>query len=177
MKNIDFGDFDSLPSQVKIGGAFALAALALLALDAGLDAGPSAAVAAASAPATIESAAAAVAPGPRNLTYYPEQLAALASLSSFQPTADFEPTGSIAPQDPAVAPEPVHRPDLKPASNALAAPTAETESPAAKPLRILGLAVPGSAEVGERMASLRDGAARWSEGFSALGGKIAALWR
>ena len=74
------------PGRVKVAAVLAAGAIALVALDAGLELRP--------APApTQTSAARAFAPpdhaketsGVRSLAYYPEQLAALTSLSSFTP--------------------------------------------------------------------------------------------
>jgi hypothetical protein len=132
-------------------------------------------------------------------SYYPEQLAALQSLSQFQPIADAgrkpEPVAlAVAVTSKGVglnaAPgvRPVRRPDspvkLAPVA-ALIAPAAAAPTPVPESPKIFGLPLAGAAEIGGRVAGLRDTAANWGQaavgmgGQAAanLGGKIASLWR
>ncbi|WP_298426607.1 hypothetical protein [Rhodoblastus sp.] len=194
MKSISIETFDSAPARVKFAAALAAGAFALLALDAGLDHSrpPSAAVpAAAPAPglaAPIPIATAADQPGVHNLTYYPEQLAALTSLSSFEPAAsaggsETEPATSPAPPSSATAVKTTRHAEAKAKLVAATAPPhVATTVTGAEPtpdrsVSILGMAVPGSAAVGERAAALRDSVSRWGETVWSAGGRIASLWR
>jgi hypothetical protein len=141
-------------------------------------------------------------------SYYPEQLAALQSLSQFQPIADAGHKPEPQPVALAVvvtsksaglnaAPEirPVRRPDspvkLAPVAAltapvpAKAATTPAAVAPAAESPKIFGVPLAGAAEIGGRVAGLRDTAANWGQAAvgmggqaaASLGGKIASLWR
>ncbi|MCI4680537.1 hypothetical protein K9U33_18095 [Rhodoblastus acidophilus] len=174
-------EFETLPLRVKIGGAFAVAALALLGLDTGLNASRP-------APAAPPPAAAPAPAGLRNLAYYPEQLAVLASLSEFTPEAE---SGVAAPSPAAVKPAPRAPPPKAlrrvEATTALRRPEATTAAAVVPPpgpaaasaigsMKFLGLALPGSAAIGAQAASLRDGAAHLSEAALNLGSRL-VFWR
>jgi hypothetical protein len=185
------------PGRVKIAAVLAAGAIALIALDAGLELRP--------APTPAQPAVARAFPlqekaqekanqtsGLRNFAYYPEQLAALTSLSSFTPVsdpglADSAPPASAAhPAAPASEARPVRRAEAP----AKAAPPFAVQAPVpmaaavgAEPapdrsVRLFGVVVPGAAEIGDRVASLKENASRWGESAWGLGGKLAGgAWR
>lgn len=166
--------------RLRTVAIFGGGAIALLSLDAGLKLQPLPAP----APAVTRIAVASDAAGVHNLTYYPEQLAALNSLASFTPQAnagvtDDRSTPNVAPPALAALPaaievKPVRRPDQKPAAaRAAAASAPETD----RAVRVFGVAVPGSAEVAERFSGLRDSAAHWGESAWAASGRAASFWR
>ncbi|MDI9848244.1 hypothetical protein QM467_09295 [Rhodoblastus sp. 17X3] len=180
------------PGRVKIAAVLAAGAIALMALDAGLELRP------APAPAQTSAARAFAPPdhakeasSVRSLAYYPEQLAALRSLSSFTPGPDSgltDPSASASAAHPS-APAPDARPlrRAEPAAKASSplaahAPAPMAASTAAEPatdrsVKLFGVAVPGAMEFGDRVAALRENASRWSETAWGLGGKIAGVWR
>ncbi|MGO8738323.1 hypothetical protein [Rhodoblastus sp.] len=173
-------EYQALPSRLKIAGALIVAALALTALDAALSAAPP--------PQTPQAAIARVeasAPGGlRNLAYYPEQLAALSSLTSFEPRADAgapvpppaaaRPPAQIAP----IAPKPARHAAIKASVRAAPAPApAPARQKIETPVKILGLAVPSPAAIGARVADFRDSASHFGEAALSLGGRITTFWR
>jgi hypothetical protein len=129
-------------------------------------------------------------------SYYPEQLAALQSLSGFKPIAD----AGVKPEAPPVAlavavaaksagigagldVRPVRRPVSPVKLTAVAPPTAPAPAPEAQ--KAFGAPLAGAEEIGGRLAGLRDTAANWGQAAlgmggaaaASLGGKIASLWR
>jgi fused signal recognition particle receptor len=148
---------------------------------------------------TVVPAAVAVAnlPEPlRSASYYPEHLAALQSLSGFQPMADAgdksAPHVTLGPGGkPVFEPKAQRRLDApaKTASAPQPGPLAQATQPAVtppqpvaeSPVRIFGMPLPGPAELGAQMnaqaANLRDTAGRWGAAASGLGAKVADLWR
>jgi hypothetical protein len=175
-------DFSS-PGRVRIAAIFGAGALALLALDAGLKLQPSPFPA--PAPAVARIAAPSETGGVHNLTYYPEQLAALNSLASFTPQANAgvaddgaapaaaSPAAAALPA--AIEVRPVRRADqaAKPAAHAAAAPTPEAD----RAVRLFGVAVPGAAAVADGFARFKDSAAHWGESAWAASGRAASIWR
>jgi len=153
----------------------AAGALALLALDVGLELQPApvAQPSVVAAPVATTSEPSSV----HNLAYYPEQLAALNSLASFTPQAD---AGVAEPAAPALKPPapvgaikpPARRADLavKPAATVRA--PAATQPPD-RSVKLFGIPVPGAAEVFERVASLRESASHWGEAARDPVGKAA----
>jgi hypothetical protein len=194
MKRISIENFSAKRPRPGFAAALAVGAFALLALDAGLEHARPTLVAVESAPpgakraAPMPVATEADQPGVHNLSYYPEQLAVLTSLSSFEPAAD----AGASEDGPAMIPAP-----LSPAAAAKTARHAETQArlvastapaqanPVAKgaepaPDRsasLLGVTIPGAAAIGERAAALRDGVSHWSETVWSAGGRITSLWR
>lgn len=187
IRNFDYA-FPKPPGRVKIAGVLCVGALTLLALDAGLKLQ--------TAPAAPPRGAASVHPavkpsGVRNLSYYPEQLAALTSLASFQPLADAGVPDAplvdhaLKPPAPVLTPgevKPLRRtesaakpsPTLTPAAtNATAAVAAPQEPPQDKSFKLFGWTAPGA----ELVSSMSDNAARWSASVWSLGGKAAGFWR
>jgi hypothetical protein len=182
------------PGRVKIAAVLAAGAIALLALDAGLELRP------ALAPAQI-AVASAFSPqekaretsGVRSFAYYPEQLAALTSLSNFTPGPESRvadplasPSASAAhPSAPATDARPARRAEAQaksasPLTGRAPAPLAATfasEPAMDRSVRIFGVTIPGAAEIGDRVAAVRENASRWSESAWGLGGKIAGVWR
>jgi hypothetical protein len=180
------------PGRVKIAAVLGAGAIALMALDAGLELRP------APAPAQTSVARAFAPPdnakeasGVRSLAYYPEQLAALRSLSSFTPGPDSgltDPSAAASAAHPS-APAPDARPVRRAEAAAKAASPLAAHAPApmaastvAEPatdrsVRLFGVAVPGATEFGDRIAALRESANRWGETAWGLGGKIAGVWR
>jgi hypothetical protein len=191
MNRISNDQLSPPPGRVKIAAVLAAGAIALVALDAGLELRP--------APAPTQTAVVrAFAPqekaketsGLRNLAYYPEQLAALTSLSSFTPgpdagLADSSAAAAARPSAPATEAKPARRAEAPPkAASPLAArepaPTAAAVSAEPAPdrsTRFFGVAVPGATEIGDRVASLKVNASRWGESAWGLGGKLAGAWR
>ncbi|WP_294540550.1 hypothetical protein [uncultured Rhodoblastus sp.] len=125
-------------------------------------------------------------------SYYPEQLAALQSLSRFQPIADAG--RQPEPQPVAVAlrvaaPDvrPARRPDspAKPAPVAAASAAAAATATTPESQKIVSFPLAEAAEISGRFAGLRDAAASWGQAVvgtgaqaaATLGGKIASLWR
>lgn len=170
-------DFQSLPPQLKFAGALTFAALALMALDAGLT-GLSPSEPPRTAPTRVEAPPPA---GLRNLAYYPEQLAALTSMADFEPRADSG-AAAIPAAEPAapVARKPIRRVAatapvrVPPPTGAPAAPpTPEAESP----VRILGLSLPQPSAIGARVVAIRESASHLGEAARDLGGRIATFWR
>jgi hypothetical protein len=180
------------PGRVKVAAVLAAGAIALVALDAGLELRP--------APApTQTSAARAFAPpdhaketsGVRSLAYYPEQLAALTSLSSFTPGPDSgltDPSAAASaahPSAPGTEAKPVRRaeavakvaPPLAARAPASMAAAVSAEPATDRSVKLFGIAVPGATEFGDRVAALRETASRWGESAWGLGGKIAGVWR
>jgi hypothetical protein len=125
-------------------------------------------------------------------SYYPEQLAALQSLSGFKPIAD----AGVKPEAPPVAlavavaaksagadARPVRRPDSPVKLTAGAPPKAPAPAPEAP--KTIGAPLAGAEDIGGRLAGLRDTAANWGQAAlgmggaaaASLGGKIASLWR
>ena len=121
------------------------------------------------------------APAPlRSASYYPEHLAALQSLSGFQPMADegekpaVSPVALAAPAKP--APLDSKTPRRAEAKTIVAAPPAgapgqaaqHSPAPAEGPVKVFGLTLPDvGAQVNAQVTNLRDAAGRWG----------AALWR
>ncbi len=161
--------------RAEIAAAISAAALTLFAL--------------AEMPARAPAPAAAVplpvpadpAPEPlRSASYYPEHLAALQSLSGFQPMADegekpaVLPVALAAPAKPALL-DPKKLLDPKAPRRAPAPPagapgqaTQQSPAPAEGPVKVFGLILPDvGAQVNTQVTNLRDAAGRWS----------AALWR
>jgi hypothetical protein len=177
------------PGRVKIAAVLAAGAIALVALDAGLELRP--------APTPTQNAVArAFAPqehaketsGLRSLAYYPEQLAALTSLSNFTPGSDAglaDPSASAAhPSTPVTDAKPVRRAEAaakgaSPLVTRAPVPMAAVGGEPApdRSLRFFGVGVPGSTEFGDRVASMKENASRWGESAWGLGGKIAGAWR
>ncbi len=168
-------DFQALPSRLKIFGALAFGALALVALDAGRARLPSPDPPRA-APTHVEAPPPA---GLRNLAYYPEQLAALASMADFEPRAD---SGAVA--IPAAEPAaPVARKPIRhvaarahaPAP-AVAAPST-ADPPVESRIKILGVSIPQASAIGARVVAVRNSASHLGEAARDLGGRIATFWR
>jgi hypothetical protein len=149
---------------------------------------------------TVVPVAVAVASAPeplRSASYYPEHLAALQSLSGFQPRADAgdksAPRTGLGPGGKAVfEPKAPRRADAsaKPAAAPQSGPLAQAATPTAapppqpaaeSPVRIFGMPLPGPSELGAQMnaqaANWRDTAGRWGAAASGLGQKVADLWR
>jgi hypothetical protein len=177
----------SPPKRMRIAAVFGAGAFALLALDAGLKLQPSSAPAPAPA-APARFAAASATGGVHTLTYYPEQLAALNSLASFTPQANAGVAETRADAAPAVKPPAVAALpaaiDVKPARRAepaakaaAAAPVAPPSTDANRAVRVFGFAVPGAAEVAEKVSGFKDGAAHWGESAWAASGRLASFWR
>jgi hypothetical protein len=197
------------PGRVKIAAVLAAGAIALLALDAGLELRPALAptqIAVERAFAPLEKAQekAKETSGVRSFAYYPEQLAALTSLSNFTPgpessvanplassLADPSPS-AVHPSASAIDARPVRRTEAlaksasPPAGRAPAslvatvaplAATVSSESATDRSVRLFGVAIPGAAEIGGRIAALRENASNWSESAWSLGGKIGGVWR
>lgn len=218
------------PGRVKIAAVLAAGAIALLALDAGLELRPALAptqIAVARAFAPLEKAQekAKETSAVRSFAYYPEQLAALTSLSNFTPGPESKVADPLAdsladpsadsghPSASAIDARPVRRAEAlaksasppagrAPASlAATAAPLAATIAPLAatvapmaatvaplaatvssesatdRSVRLFGVTIPGAAEIGGRIAALRENASNWSESAWSLGGKIGGIWR
>ncbi len=173
-------DFQALPSRLKIAGALTFAALALMALDAGL-VGLSPRDPPRTAPARVEAPPPA---GLRNLAYYPEQLAALTSIADFEPRADSgvaaipaaEPPGPVArkPIRHVAATAPVRVP--RQADAPAAAPAPATQA-AESPVKILGLSLPQTTAIDARVVAVRESASHLGEAARDLGGRIATFWR
>jgi hypothetical protein len=147
----------------------------------------------ADAPAHAPAPAAAVipaerAPAPlRSASYYPEHLAALQSLSGFQPMADAgekpaePPVALVAPAKP--APFDPKAPRRAEAKTIVAAPppgapgqmAQQAPAPAQGPLKVFGLPLPDvGARVNAQVTGFRDAAGRWG---AAAGEKVTSLWR
>jgi hypothetical protein len=200
------------PGRVKIAAVLAAGAIALLALDAGLELRPALAptqiaVSRAFAPPEKAQEKAKETSAVRSFAYYPEQLAALTSLSNFTPGPESRVADPLAdpsadsahPSASAIDPRPARRaetlakPSSPPAGRAPAsfaatiAPLAATVAPLAatvasesatdRSVRLFGVAIPGAAEIGGRIAALRENASNWSESAWSLGGKIGGIWR
>jgi hypothetical protein len=180
--------------EVKIAmlsaGIIAAGTVALLAL--GLS--PSTAPVATPAPVAERAVAVISAPaddGLRSVRYYPEQLAALQSLNDFHPIADqgekHAPAVVAAPAKPApFEPKPIRRADTAPKSVvAIVAPTAPApaapprtpEDKTVKTFKILGVPVPGAAQIGDRAVAVRDEAGRWGSAVAGFGQKLVTFWR
>jgi hypothetical protein len=165
--------------RAEIAAALLAAALTLFAL-ADMPARPP-------APAVVPvSVAAEPAPAPlRSASYYPEHLAALQSLSGFQPMADEGEKPAVspvalapakpAPFDPKTLLDP-KTPRRAEAKTIVATPPAgaprqaaqQSPAPAGGPVKVFGLNLPDvGAQVNAQVANLRDAAGRWG----------AALWR
>jgi hypothetical protein len=175
----------SPPKRMRIAAVFGAGAFALLALDMGLKLQPSS-VPAPSPVAPARFAAASANGGVHTLTYYPEQLAALNSLASFTPQANSgletraEATPAVKPQALAALPAAIEvKPSRRaePAAKAAAAPAAPPASDANRAVKVFGFAVPGAAEVAEKVSSFKDGAAHWGESAWAASGRLASFWR
>jgi hypothetical protein len=121
-------------------------------------------------------------------SYYPEQLAALQSLSGFKPIADAgvkpeAPPAALAAKSVGLEVRPVRRPDSPVKLAAVAPPKAPAAAPEAQ--KASGAPLAGAEEIGSRLAGLRDTAANWGQAAlgmggaaaASLGGKIASLWR
>jgi hypothetical protein len=182
IRNIAFPQ--SPAARLKIAGAFAC----LLALPA---LGPLTAVkkTALSVPA--------LAPAPRVATespaaplhsyaYYPEQLAALRSLSVFQPTAEAgagaaETAALAAPVATVVKPVAgegkIPRRIEPSAKLALTAPAPTAVAEIKTEAKLFGLALPNGLDVGGRVGGLRDMAAHWGEGAIGWGAGLTKFWR
>jgi hypothetical protein len=185
--------------RTEIAAAIFAGALALFAFTQIPARAPETALAPAPAPAAPVAAAVESASEPlRSASFYPEHLAALQSLSGFQPMADagektaasraslgpggktvFDPKAprrADAPAKTAAVPQPG---PLAQSGQPVDTPVAET------PARIFGMPLPGPlpgpAELATHMtaqaANLRDAAGRWSAAASGLGQKVADLWR
>jgi hypothetical protein len=186
------------PGRVKIAAVFAAGAIALLALDAGLELRPALAptqiaVTRAFAPQVKAQEKATETSGVRSFAYYPEQLAVLTSLSNFTPGPESrvadplaDPSASAAhPSAPATDAKPARRTEApaksaSPLAGRAPAPLAATiasEPAADRSVRLFGVTIPGAAEIGDRVAAVRENAGRWSESAWGLGGKIAGVWR
>lgn len=178
MSRISNDDFPPPPRRVGIAGAFGAGALAILALDVGLElqtspAAPTAVAVTAKAPSQPSNL--------RNVSYYPEQLAALTSLSTFHPVADSGVAqellvdGAMKPTAVTMAPGegkplrhaeataksvPATGPDSKTGAAHAAAPSQD------KSAKLFGVTAPGA----DLVASL-------SAAVSGLGGKVSGLWR
>ncbi len=127
--------------------------------------------------------------GARSLSYYPEQLAALRSMSNFTPIADEGqktepeaiPTAAAAkgaPQQLRIA----RRADAPVKTAALGQPAPALAAAAADPLpkpraRIFGIPLPGLPDLGQGVQGARDAATRWGKAAAGLGDRIAGLWR
>jgi hypothetical protein len=169
-------------ARLKIAGAFAC----LLALPA---LGPLTAVEKASLPVPALSPRIATESPPAPLhsyTYYPEQLAALQSLSGFQPTAEAGagPAAPAALANPAalvvkpLAGEAKSPRRVEPmAKLALTAPAPTVVTEIKTEAKLFGLSLPYSLDVGGRVAGLRDMAAHWGEAALGWGGGLAKFWR
>ena len=178
-------------TRLKIAGAFACV-LALPALGSLTAVEKTALSVPALAPAPRVATESPAAPL-RSYAYYPEQLAALQSLSVFQPTA--EAGAGPAQTVTLAAPNTVVAKSLggetKPAAgdakiprriepNAKLASTAPAPSAVAQiktEAKLFGLALPDGLDVGGRVAGLRDMAAHWGEAAIGWGGGLTRLWR
>jgi hypothetical protein len=191
MNRISNDDFPPPPRRVGIAGALGAGALAMLALDVGLElqTAPAAPVAAA------VTATAHVQPSNlRTVSYYPEQLAALTSLSTFQPVADAGVAedsfadGAMKPPAQTMAPgevKPLRHAETAaksaPAASALPETGADAKTGAAqaaappldRSVKLFGVTAPGA----DLVASLNDHAARWGAAVWGLGGKVSGMWR
>jgi hypothetical protein len=196
------------PGRVKIAAVLAAGAIALLALDAGLELRPALAptqiaVARAFAPLEKSQEKAKETSGVRSFAYYPEQLAALTSLSTFTPGPESKvadpsvdsthQSASAMDARPVRRAETLAKPASPPAGRAPAsfaatitplaatvaplAATVSSESATDRSVRLFGVAIPGAAEIGGRIAALRENASNWSESAWSLGGKIGGIWR
>lgn len=186
--------------RTEIAAAIFAGALALFAFTQIPARAPETVSAPAPTPAAPVAAAVESAPEPlRSASYYPEHLAALQSLSGFQPRADAgdRAAGSrvnLGPGGkPLFEPKTARRADAAAKTAAAAGPLAQTaqpaiapqQPPAESPVRVFGMPLPGSlpspAELGAQMsaqaANLRDTAGRWGAAASGLGQKVADLWR
>jgi hypothetical protein len=194
MSRISLINFPSSPKRARVAGAVCAGAVALLALDAGLEWPESQAPQ--PSPGVARLTPAPESAGFKTLSYYPEQLAALSSLASFTPQASSgSSSGSIdaSPEFESVPPPAVSAPmrsDAKtarrieqpaksatPASTASATPSAASAEAVDRSAKWFGVAVPGSAAIGDRVAAARDSAAKWGETAWGLGGKVATFWR
>ena len=144
--------------------------------------------------------------GPRSVRYYPEDLAALESMSNFRPIADqgekrkpgvvaaspkpasFEPKpAAFEPKPAPFAPKPARRADAAPKSVVavaspaqaprLAPPPAGAAAPHDKTVKILGVPVPGARQIGDRVVAVRDTAGHWGAAVAGFGEKLVTFWR
>jgi hypothetical protein len=189
------------PGRVKIAAVLAAGAIALLALDAGLELRPAhaptqIAVSRAFAPQEKAQEKANETSTVRSFAYYPEQLAALTSLSNFTPGPESKVADPLAdpahPSASAIDARPIRRaetlvkPTSPPAGRAPAslaatvaplAATVSSESATDRSVRLFGVTIPGAAEISGRISALRENAGNWSESAWSLGGKIGGIWR
>jgi hypothetical protein len=176
----------SSAARVKIAVAFT-ALLALLALGplTTVEKPPVSALALTPPPAPRVTAEAPAAPL-RSYAYYPEQLAALQSLSAFQPIAETgENPAPLAAAKPGVAEAKILRraePVTKLAMIAPLPPVLPSRTPSAAPepkaeTKFFGLSLPDGADLGGRVAGLRDTATHWGEAAVGWSGGIVKLWR
>jgi hypothetical protein len=176
----------TIRARVKIAGAASAGLFALLALGQMYGAEPLSPPAPALAPRIASDEAPAAL---RSYSYYPEQLAALHSLSNFQPIADAgeKPATQVAPsvvaaKAAATDVKLVRRPDsavkiaVAPPAPVLAAPQAAPSVPD-QPTKVFGLPLPGAPDIGGRVAGMRDTAANWGKAVAGFGGKIVSFWR
>lgn len=157
---------------------------------------PDAAAAPLAARVANSAAEAAGTDGARSYSYYPEQLAALHSMSNFTPIAD----GGLKPEPPAVfavkgalpSARVSRRSDapVKAAALQIAIPStqADPQPPSqdqpkqdvkqdAKPkIKFFGVPLPGLPDLGQGVKSARDAATNWGAAAAGLGSKIAGLW-
>ncbi len=168
-------------ARLGIAGAFSglLALLAFGPLTAAKKAPELATVAAPAPRAIAEDSSAPL----RTYAYYPEQLAALQSLSQFQPFADAgeRPVTQAAPlaRLGAVETKAARRaePGAKTAMAATAPQTTASAPESKNATKFFGMPLPDASDLGGRVAGLRETAARWGETAAGWGGNIAKLWR
>ena len=148
--------------------------------------------------ARIAVAEAASAEGARSYSYYPEQLAALHSMSNFTPIADegLKPAPQVIPtvtaaRDAPLPPRVVRRADGPLKVAALAQPPAaaaqadpqltsqnQTAQDHAKPkTKIFGVSLPGLPDLGQGIQDARDAATRWGNAAAGFGRGMAGFWR
>jgi hypothetical protein len=133
--------------------------------------------------------------GARSYSYYPEQLAALRSMSNFTPIADegLKPereaiptvaAAKNAPQSPRIvrrADAPVKVAALVQAAPAPAAAQFDPQPAAHEQTqpksKFFGMSLPGLPDLGQGVKGAREAATRWGKAAAGLGDRIAGLWR